>query len=62
MDVRKKLFYEENEESPSSEYFTQSIEESSGMSGGSQTNLFSDSSPTSVERKMQVQVSFHFIH
>ena len=56
MDVRKKLFYGEKDASASSEYFTQSIEECSGMSGGSQTNLFSDSSPSSAETKVQVQV------
>ena len=57
LDVRKKLFdapmEDENEQkqwSPSSEYFSQSFNECSGFSGGSQTHLFSDSSPTAEEQ------------
>ncbi len=56
MDVRKKLFEEDKDLSPSSGYFSQSVNECSDITGGgSQTNLFSDCSPS--EEKLQVQVS-----
>lgn len=49
-DVRKKLFdiEDENEQvhwSSSSEYFSQSFNDASGLSGISQTNMFDECSP-----------------
>ena len=66
-DVRKKLFDldDENDDqthwSSSSEYFSQSLNDASCMSGTSQTNMFDEYSPDE-QQKPQVYIYLYFTH